>query len=498
MIILDEPQQTKYDPAGPTLRAPDPALGCSSSPLPDYATSQAQASQTQFVLPSLSRPTVPTSWRKDRRFWKAMLYAFVVYIVLSAAIGIPLLVLRLKHKHEGRPPPWGSSVTDDSSSLHTQNLAVGDHALNSGACNNWEDSQDTISYKLYTAATSHSFDPYGSLIIRSNASTEITESAGLTGNVTMGINPDAAATDVVFKVSLEATAPEVRSRTYVCFHDEGASRGLTVYVPSNLASDTLSLNIYALFPQSPISLTALESYLPMFTQVVGDMREYVKVDKFSLEGASEAIHVEGISSPKIAIKNALGGIFGTFNATEQLSLDTVGGPIHGNITLVQGAGRKHPTYFSLDTGNSEIDVNMTLQVTASTDMPFNFIGTAKTFNAPISIGVEHDAFTPASPLELQVTNNQAASTIRLDNKFSGTFDLSTKLAVATLHEGPMTKLQDASSGQVLYRNYMYQTTSRSRTAGWLGWGKRTEGWNPNEGHLSVKSSLSPIDVWILD
>lgn len=85
MIILEEAdQQAKLDSsvAGPTLRFPDRAVGRSSSPLPDYETSQAL--QLNLATPRKSKV--------DARFWRATLYALVIYVALSVVIGVPLLL----------------------------------------------------------------------------------------------------------------------------------------------------------------------------------------------------------------------------------------------------------------------------------------------------------------------------------------------------------------------------------------------------------------------
>lgn len=92
MIILDEEDQrrTKQDPyaAGPTLRFPEKAAGRSDSPLPDYETSEARQ---QLILKNLPQRKV------DPRLWRAILYALAIYVTLSVAIGVPIIVLVCSH-----------------------------------------------------------------------------------------------------------------------------------------------------------------------------------------------------------------------------------------------------------------------------------------------------------------------------------------------------------------------------------------------------------------
>lgn len=87
MIILDGEAdgRTKEDTYnGLTLRHPQAALTRSTSPLPDYDTSEAQHWK------AVAEP--PVRWKVDPRFWKAGLYALVIYIFLSVLIVVPILV----------------------------------------------------------------------------------------------------------------------------------------------------------------------------------------------------------------------------------------------------------------------------------------------------------------------------------------------------------------------------------------------------------------------
>ena len=69
---------------GLTLRHPQAALTRSTSPLPDYDTSEAQHWK------NTAQP--PARWNLDPRFWKAGLYALAIYLVLSILIVVPIVV----------------------------------------------------------------------------------------------------------------------------------------------------------------------------------------------------------------------------------------------------------------------------------------------------------------------------------------------------------------------------------------------------------------------
>jgi hypothetical protein len=86
MIILEEvAEQTKDDKFdGLTLRHPQTAYTRSTSPLPDYETSEAQ--QREITIPS-------SIFKLDAKSWRAALFALCVYTLLTLAIAVPIIVL---------------------------------------------------------------------------------------------------------------------------------------------------------------------------------------------------------------------------------------------------------------------------------------------------------------------------------------------------------------------------------------------------------------------
>jgi hypothetical protein len=107
MIILDEEPSSKLgssDVSGPTLRFPERAAGRSTLTLPDYETSQAIANHNFGYKQVVTRKVdVRYGFHKssdsfvqihifDGRFWRATLYALLIYIALSLIVGIPIVV----------------------------------------------------------------------------------------------------------------------------------------------------------------------------------------------------------------------------------------------------------------------------------------------------------------------------------------------------------------------------------------------------------------------
>jgi hypothetical protein len=109
MIILDAEDQrrTKEDlpAAGLTLRFPEKAVARSDSPLPDYETSEARQ---KYLLQTASERKL-----LDRRLLRAILYALLIYVLLSAIIGIPIILLVRYVLHDTLPVFMDSTAEED-------------------------------------------------------------------------------------------------------------------------------------------------------------------------------------------------------------------------------------------------------------------------------------------------------------------------------------------------------------------------------------------------
>ncbi|KAJ6596651.1 hypothetical protein B0H10DRAFT_2088241 [Mycena sp. CBHHK59/15] len=493
MIILDNPNQQTSKlavAASPALRLPEPVAGRSAS-LPDYETSQAQHS----VI--FRKPTFPQ--RFDSRFWRATFFALAIYVFLSVVIGIPVIVTRIAYRR-GHPPPVHSLFFDEPSAapLGLPNTGGMLMAESSTICDEWGSLEDdSAAGGYYTAAAYHNLSPSGLFSVRSNASDEIVAAHPAVGNLTVDINPDSSMTMAAFFITLTTSSVQLREQTHVCFAPSGDDRGLSIYIPQSLAeNDMLSFDIRLLFPQTSHLLTVsnLITYLPMFQQSFGSLSSRIHFENINIAGASVEVVCDSLQANKIAIKNMFGPISGTFNVTQSLKLDNIGGSISTNVTLNNDPSSQNlPTFLSLDTGNSDIVADVTMVGPSSVranSRPAKFIANVKTFNGPLSLNVGHDAATAPALLDLRVENNQAQSTVALDAKYAGVFDLHTKLAPAKVDYGQ--GIADPT-GDAQQWHLDVDSNSTSSTRGWVGWGTRPQYWNPaTDGKVLVVSSLSPI------
>jgi len=186
-------------------------------------------------------------------------------------------------------------------------------------------------------------------------------------------------------------------------------------------------------------------------------------------------------------------ISGSFYVNGSLTLDTIDAAINAHVTLVNDWTNKQPTYLSMDTGQGAVNA----QIHLIGPRPLNqhahtvFQSSIKTFNAPLSVSVTHDENTPPSEFYLNAVNSLSKAYVSLDNKFQGTFDLSTKLAPADLAEvDPQDAIADPSGGNGR-RNYQLDISSTSRKFGWVGWGAKPDSMK-NQGHVAVSSTHNPV------
>ncbi|KAL6310372.1 hypothetical protein BKA93DRAFT_721858 [Sparassis latifolia] len=502
MIILDEdddPQQPKQlsDPSQPVVRASTPTPS-----LPDYEASQAQHNRW---------------WpnRSKARFRRAALYALVIYFVLTVVIGVPVIVVKLRHKlykHQNIPPPISPSsssslIVVDSETPLFQSSAV--------ECNAWigpgyDDSGLMRSDLQYTIPLD------GTVFLQSNLSyqTAGAELQEVSGTLLVDINEDPTVTDALVAVSMRYSDIGIKNKTSVCLMNvSGSSNGLYIYAPHNLTSpETLIFNITLLFPQSPsLFVSEFVTMLPHFNQHYAFISPRVTFGEVDIGGPMSTVIVDFLTASTITVKSALAPVSGTFNASNSLVLDTVSAPISANISLYNSGAFRQVTFLELNTGNCPLVANVTLFLSPTAPPAVkapNFIAKAETFNAPLTFDVQHDVSSPPSVIHLRAENNLGEALVSVDNKFAGTFDVSTTFAEAsvTLRDANSTQPADlaamsassAASSTPSARSLEFDVISGSSLTGWVGTGKRppVSFKHPfgREGRVEVVSSLSAVTL----
>ncbi|EIW63319.1 uncharacterized protein TRAVEDRAFT_142104 [Trametes versicolor FP-101664 SS1] len=470
MILLDgldkhEAPLADKNQAGPSL--PPVARAHTPTPsLPDYEASQAQLKPTV-----LSYPEIQEKRTRRRNYRRYALYALVVYFVISVAIGVPFLVIKLKKRaytkaNASYPQPWSAS-----DNLPPQAITLGDAPLrlsSARSCNAWssQDVQDGSS--LLQAELEYHVPVNGSLFLNTN----ITYSGNGTyldhfsGQLIVGLDDDLSATDATVRVSMHYTTPQLRNATNVCMMQTGSGGGLYLFTPKNMTeTDSLHFNITLLLPrnngdQSTRNIPQLLCHLPHFQHIYQSMDPYVTFGSVVLGGAMAGVEIESIQASDAVVKASSAEIRGQFTVGSSLSLETVSAPINADIRLFNNGTSGKPTYMHLTTGNNLLNATVTMFVPpemANMTGP-HFLTHAETFNAPLTIALMHDPASAPAVVQMRALNNLGNSRVSVDSRYEGTFDVSTMFAqadVLTKHDSSQN-YRSVNSGKNMMRLTNYQ------------------------------------------
>ncbi|KAF9244969.1 hypothetical protein BU15DRAFT_41643 [Melanogaster broomeanus] len=501
MIIPDEDDSQKIkDPpvAIPSIRYPERAAGRRTlSPLPDYETSQALAfagfndSQVTLFKPPARRRLV------DSRFWRAALASLAVYVFLTVVVGVPIIVTKQRDDQQKYPynsltyaVPWPSKNSATYYSGNINNISSPIQAGVIPVCNNWTEVALLGDMTTFESWAEHQVSSSGEFSLTSNAS--YYDDFGLVqGEFYAGINPDATAQEAVISVHMQASSPDVFTRTFVCFALADNFTDLSLYVPDNLTSkDNILYNISLLFPQSPSTVTSFSTFLPMFDQLFGSFDDFVTFKKVSIEGPVSRITVDSLQAKKILVDTSLEPVTGSFSASDSLLISTILAPITANITLYNDPDSMFPTFLDLTTGNSNLTSDITV-LAPNEDPPQrnNFVINIRTFSGSLTTTLVHDPSSPPTSIKLRTENDLGPSSVTLDKLFEGLFQVTTKQSAAVVNLGDASVEDPWGSGTM--RNLDVDFDSVARVYGWIGWGARPPYWSVDQlAQVMVDTSLA--------
>ncbi|KAF8813772.1 hypothetical protein BYT27DRAFT_7083982 [Phlegmacium glaucopus] len=476
MIVLDDAADRLKDDKfnGLTLRHLQAVYIRSTSPLPDYDTSEAQHHKV---------PTPSSKFKLDAKTWRAALYSLGIYIFLTLVIAVPIIVLATDyygHGYNPTPPLW---PIDDANQLPPYKLAIAGMTPSSAkmTCNNWQlDSNSPNSVVAF-----FNLPPTGLITIRSNATNNSVNPDQLNGALSVSMNSYSNESSVLFMVEMRSSSIYIQNQTKVCFSEGGNNRGLSIYVPSNMGGENLAFNISVILPQVNSNVDNFVTNLPMFSQTYGDLRQYLSFGQFTLQGSSRPIFCKSLQALQILVTNILAPIQGSFTVADKLVLDSIKSPIIADVTLSPKPVQTRPTILQLSTGDSAINASITLNAPLTTSIPsFSpaFVAQINNFNGPLQLHVAYEKASPASPFQLQIQNNVDQSTIHMDDRFQGCFYVQTKLSEVFI-QSSMDLQKNAS--QILD----YDVETPCKAMGWVGWDRR-----PMSGHIACQSSVTVLSA----
>lgn len=117
-----------------------------------------------------------------------------------------------------------------------------------------------------------------------------------------------------------------------------------------------------------------------------------------------------------------------------------------------------------------------------------------TFNGPLDLSIRYSNGTShALPLQLQVQNNLAESSIFLDPAYQGSFSARTKMSQVITAES--TEFNMTSKNSARPRTIVYDQKSGDIANGWVGWGERpVNNRRVAQSTVDIVSALSPIKL----
>jgi hypothetical protein len=135
---------------------------------------------------------------------------------------------------------------------------------------------------------------------------------------------------------------------------------------------------------------------------------------------------------------------------------------------------------------------------------------ANTFNNALHLIVTHDELSLPSAYNLKAFNAGGPSSVIVDSKFEGTFDVQARFSSVDITKGPDAGDLDDPYGSGHRRLYDYDLSTKSRVVGWVGWRPRQKRrikrsnkrwkpekrgrWEPGQGSLVIQSSLNPVGL----
>ncbi|KAH8107883.1 hypothetical protein BXZ70DRAFT_913093 [Cristinia sonorae] len=501
MIILDDEQDQVPKLPDPIYYPPvvRSSSRTETSSLPDYETSEAQ------------HKAIP--WYKPRRkFWRVLVISLIVYTVLTVAIGVPLIIIKLRRGGSvSYAVPWNpqqASVIYPGQEIVDSPPPYG-NAMN---CDQWF-TVDSMQNSLLTSRATYAMALDTDIFLGSNGSYKVdAQSSSISGALFVGINDDTSVKDIQINVAMSYSTPSIRSRTHICLVDAYAHNGFYIYVPDDLTErERLAFDITMLFPKRQTQeVSTLTVMLPLFDQRYAALSPQLNFDQVVFGGPMSNVTVQSVSASNIYVMSSPGTITGSFGAVEQVVLETMSGEVNANITMDISYTVLQPK-ININTGNQPLTANVTLRCSdVKPSITSQVLIDANTFNAPLNLDVSQVP-NPRQvlPVFVHAGNNLGPTNVYMDRYYEGTFFVQTEYASAVVRDGlppkrynkPMSIPSTATQAEPTPvipdqygRYYHYDVLQDSVVRGWIGTGNIPKSYTPDgePGCVQVSSVLSPV------
>jgi hypothetical protein len=235
--------------------------------------------------------------------------------------------------------------------------------------------------------------------------------------------------DISVKVFIHHRGSNARSRVAVCQLDRGEGQvGVGIFTPRQWwhipSGDAFHFVVEVELPASRGEVRYIPSFeadLPNFTLDFDDISAF-RFGDVSLRSTNSHINVRGAIASTFNVHSTNGGISGTFNATDSLTIVTTNSPVSVTIGAVNEKPEK-PTEVIIQTTNGRIKADMSLISNSSSGTGGAFGVFAHTTNSPIEVIYDD------SPVDSVLKFNAASTNSRvhavLHRAYEGMFTLTT-------------------------------------------------------------------------
>ncbi|KAG8930164.1 hypothetical protein FRC03_006468 [Tulasnella sp. 419] len=480
MIVVDDPSSpTKLTQE--TLHSPNAmsssTLPTTSLPPPSYQNSTALLRSGAPDGPQ-QQPVEPAG----RRFIKAFGVALLVYALLSLVIGT-LLTPPSRHFEWGPPPqphaddgspvvcnlPWEKPSDDPALSSPFNPIYVpwDTDDLPSGS------ELETFVFPPYSSRMTMELDSEAPLLYF------LARGSLAWGKIRILTEEVARKSESNPKVRIDIDVRYwsliARNRANICIlsKDEGA-QGVGIYTPQRWPHkfddvEKLLFTITVTIPISgvtPIPLSSLETYLPLFKHEIGNLDGKVTFSSLNLKASNAVVVAQSLQVNHLVIQTSNAPISGFFNVTDLITLSTSNGAIDADVDL-RSEDQHSPTELNFRTSNARISTAVALHSTKNSRLQsrggwFNL--RVSTSNGRLNVTVPTAPIT--SHLNIVASTTNGGSLVDLPSAFEGSFALSTSNgALNVADEDP-----EDPTGQGLKRSIELDRVVRGHVSGRVWWG----------------------------
>ncbi|KAF7350932.1 hypothetical protein MSAN_01655300 [Mycena sanguinolenta] len=417
--LLGDASASNAPPAYAPPRADPTPIGNTQIPYVVYQpvyTQQGQQGQRRTEEPA------------GRRFCKAFLIAFGIWLLVSALFG---------------------SITAESS-LGYYDYPIPGGVEPSNCATDWPEMTNPDSSDFpYSASTSFDFDlPSKTLLLLSKG--------GLSkGHLKITSSPHVA--NVRVKVTVNYWKAAVRDAAKVCFikRSEGES-GVGIFTPQPWRSrayyDRLFFDVELILPHSDpiLHVNGLSTDVSNFSHDVDGLNVYFddlslgtsngKIRANSLTAAqvalttsNAAVAIDNLAALKASIKSSNGRITGTYAVVDSLTLKTTNGAIDVAASITgSSSSLERPQDITMQTSNGPLNYIVNLGPTAGEAGSFRV--KADTTNGNMRGKIVSAPLNSVLAVDAKTSNNKAS--LALPSTYEGSFAISTSNAAATLEYPP--------------------------------------------------------------